>query len=511
MKDNIFWILIIFIFASCNTESDILQDKEAEYIHIPAELRKLIYKEKAVFTERFGYVNEHFRLTPIPQWDTPQIIQLNEQDANIFIRCENIKESELDNDIVFVLSKRGKEYFSYIKMLPDSKKSSSRLIAYCQEERVYMELYSSQPGGGTTTQQLGYLKKKDRVETRNTDCWNHEIDVMIGIGYSGDGQYYPIYERMMKLICRSPFDGGGGGIYVPEPDYTGVIPPYKPPSGGGGSSDSGNSEGGGSSSGGNSGTGGGTESSAESNTGGNTGGSTPRPPSGGGGSGGGNGGPIPSWGYPDSDDPGGMDFLPNLPKKYIQDPYYKLRKQIAEKAPKLMKEVEKYTPWPNGVLLKPGEHCGVNARVRYGNIEICTQFFENENLADNDRVAIIYHEVYHIKNDKPTEMKKKRIDPIRLDPPTEFKEFIMTYLVVPSYYENYNEPYKTEAINSAYDGFITIYEIGTPTYYENEIKAYENEINIMTNVSSYYQMERKFMLWRHKEAYKISLQKYYNQ
>ncbi|MDO5666174.1 MAG: hypothetical protein Q4G63_13100, partial [Bacteroidia bacterium] len=83
-----------------------------------------------------------------------------------------------------------------------------------------------------------------------------------------------------------------------------------------------------------------------------------------------------------------MDFLPNLPKQYIQDQYYKLRKQIAEKASWLMKEVEKYTPWPNGVLLKPGEHCGVNARVLNGNIDICTQFFENENLTDKDRVAI---------------------------------------------------------------------------------------------------------------------------
>ncbi|MDO5665020.1 MAG: hypothetical protein Q4G63_07165 [Bacteroidia bacterium] len=173
-------------------------------------------------------------------------------------------------------------------MLPDSGKSSSKLVAYCQDERVHMELYSSQSGGGTTTQQLGYLKKKekeDMVETRNTDCWNSTIDVMVGIGRTGDGSYNPIYERMMKLICLSPFNGGGGGLYVPEPDYSGVIPPYKPPTGGGGgSSGSGSSGNGGSSSGGNSGTGSGTGTGGGSSyTGGNTGGGVPRPPSGGGG------------------------------------------------------------------------------------------------------------------------------------------------------------------------------------------------------------------------------------
>ncbi|MDO5665021.1 MAG: hypothetical protein Q4G63_07170 [Bacteroidia bacterium] len=173
-----------------------------------------------------------------------------------------------------------------------------------------------------------------------------------------------------------------------------------------------------------------------------------------------------------------------------------------------MKEVEKYTPWPNGVLLKPGEHCGVNARVLNGNIDICTQFFENENLTDKDRVAIIYHEVFHIKNDKQTEMKEKRIEPIRLNPPAEFKEFIMKYLVIPSDYNSYNEPIRTNEINLAYNSIITVYRILPPIYYENEITAYSNEMQTITDVSLYYKTMREYKLWENKELYKISIQKY---
>ena len=166
--------------------------------------------------------------------------------------------------------------------------------------------------------------------------------------------------------------------------------------------------------------------------------------------------------------------------------------------------VEKYTPWSGGVSLKAGEFCDVNARVREGNIEICTRFFQDELLTDKDRISILYHEVYHIRHhdtfrdfvsyELPAKITLRNVPP-------EFKQFIIDHVV-------YGKYFSAAENEKMYLDVISFSSINPPEYYRNEIEAYENEIRTVTDVSDYYDTQRRYMLWRVKQLYDIS-KKYY--
>lgn len=70
-----------------------------------------------------------------------------------------------------------------------------------------------------------------------------------------------------------------------------------------------------------------------------------------------------------------------------------------------------------------------------------------------------------------------------------------------------------EGGNMSFDRYIdylfTIYSVGCPAFYQNEINAYEAEIKEWPDTSPAYTDERNYLLWLKKEYLKIS-QKYYN-
>ena len=498
-KNQLFLVITLVSGLLYSCEEIPLEDS-LQTLDIPSDLSGIISSEESSFKDKFGYIETFFGFSPVPKWNNPRIIRLNEEDANIFIDCTT-NGSEIGNKFVFVISKRGDDYFSYIKMLPEKDKTIHRLVASVEEEKVYLELFTKQADGGTISQQMGYLTSGNGQPETRSNCFNQSIDIMVGIRSYGDGQYSPIYKTMLKLVCIDS-EGGGGGNWVPveQPDYTGVIPPYKSPTGDGGSSGSGGNNG----SGGSSGSGGGSGSGGSSGTGGGSGsggGSGLGGGNGGGGNGGGNNGPIPSWGVPDSDDPGGIDFLPPPPnRKWIEDPYADARKRFAEEIYQLLDEVRKYTPIPDGTETNLVENCASNARVKDGNIEVCYRFYTDEHLTNKDRVSILYHEVLHIKNhdtDKEPEVYKMKTAITLQNVPSEFKQYIMDHVIMIGYLpsDQWEQEYLRE---------ITFESIYPPEYYKNEIEAYENEIQTITGVSAYYNTQRRYKLWEHTQLYDIS-------
>ncbi len=51
----------------------------------------------------------------------------------------------------------------------------------------------------------------------------------------------------------------------------------------------------------------------------------------------------------------------------------------------------------DSITIKQAEKCAVIARVYNGQIEICNRFFDYES---RDQVSIIWHEAFHLNNDK---------------------------------------------------------------------------------------------------------------
>lgn len=140
------------------------------------------------------------------------------------------------------------------------------------------------------------------------------------------------------------------------------------------------------------------------------------------------------------------------------------------------------------------ENCSVNARVVDGGIQICNKFF---NYEFRDQVSIIWHEVFHLNNDKPSGKSSLLLeDPVYIE---NVSVDIIDYInnVVNADLEDYSK-------QIAYNRMISLSEIRDSVYYENEIAAYQQEINTIKDVSPQYDAERKFMLWKHTASLDIA-------
>lgn len=71
--------------------------------------------------------------------------------------------------------------------------------------------------------------------------------------------------------------------------------------------------------------------------------------------------------------------------------------------------------------------------------------------------------------------------------------------------ESYNA---TSGAESIYMADITFKFIKDPIYYENEIRVYSREIEMNSNVSKEYDMERRYMLWETQRLYEVALSNY---
>ncbi|WP_185140275.1 hypothetical protein [Proteiniphilum sp. X52] len=454
------------------------------------ELFQLIDSERGQFQNKFSFISNYFKLTPSPQWDRYKIVQLNDTDFNIFIHCEDISSEKIfNNEIMLIISKRGSLSYSYVKVLPKSKDNTGRLIAVNLQDSVYLEKEDRMVTGEIFNQGLGYLSKSVGSTRSDWDCWTEEVAVTTGIEVTRNGDRMDIKtitENFYVLHCTY----AGGGVNVPPPpDFSGVIPPYN-------NSSSGSNNGNGSSGSNN---GNSYRGNGYYGGGGNYGGNGSNHSEGGGGGSSNNNNFIDDQDNP-CPDYGGMDFTPAPVEVIIEDPYANARKRFDKEIHKLVDEVKKYIQIPDGTGIKLVDHCVSNARVKDGNIEVCYQFYMNEHLTDKDRVSILYHEIYHIKNHdtyKEFEPYKMKTAITLQNVPSEFKLYIIDYVIG-------KEHFPSNKWESMYLEVITFQYIFPPEYYENEIQAYENEIETIKNVSDYYETERRYYLWRYKQLYEIS-------
>jgi len=130
-----------------------------------------------------------------------------------------------------------------------------------------------------------------------------------------------------------------------------------------------------------------------------------------------------------------------------------------------------------------------------GTIGICASFV-NRGYTLNDQTSIIWHEVYHVNNDKDSSLTPQKLPSA------------INYSDIPNFVEDF---YKNELSYSdiEFKNEMRVFVINDPAYYKNEISAYEAEMNNGLIVSSAYEKERKSVYWKHQQDLKIAEQ-YYN-
>ena len=162
---------------------------------------------------------------------------------------------------------------------------------------------------------------------------------------------------------------------------------------------------------------------------------------------------------------------------------------------------------PNVPILKV-ENCHSNARIPldYSRIELCFGF---SNKGRNEQASILFHEIFHLKNDNRDGSDKPRQmldNPIVLNPTQEIeskmKEEIFndtnSYNIIP------------EILESVYLANITYNSLLSPEYYQNEIEAYRAEIEMFPDVSREYEIEREIILWINEQLLEYANQYYAN-
>ncbi|SFK63951.1 hypothetical protein SAMN05216357_10444 [Porphyromonadaceae bacterium KH3CP3RA] len=104
-KNQLFLVITLVSGLLYSCEEIPLEDS-LQTLDIPSDLSGIISSEESSFKDKFGYIETFFGFSPVPKWNNPRIIRLNEEDANIFIDCTT-NGSEIGNKFVFVISKRG--------------------------------------------------------------------------------------------------------------------------------------------------------------------------------------------------------------------------------------------------------------------------------------------------------------------------------------------------------------------------------------------------------------------
>lgn len=217
----------------------------------------------------------------------------------------------------------------------------------------------------------------------------------------------------------------------------------------------------------------------------------------------------PPYGYPPGYTPptsppstggGGSGNQQQAPK--LSSPsseYDEITKKVNEVLAEIYKKLKELGIDLKNYKLKIAVGCASNARKeRDGTIAICASFV-NKGYTVNDQTSIIWHEVYHVKNDKDYSLTEQKLtSPI-------------TYSNIPVDIANYikNEAHGYVLSDQEYKQEITRSSISDPQYYRNEIAAYQAEMKNGINVSPAYAKEREYVYWRHQQNLKIAEQ-YYN-
>ena len=146
-------------------------------------------------------------------------------------------------------------------------------------------------------------------------------------------------------------------------------------------------------------------------------------------------------------------------------------------------------------------HCGGFARTgKNGELFLCDTFFTNPRLTDTDRLAILYHEMYHIDHKHFGEYHSTELNsPIRLDPPAHIEEYLR---------EKLEDDFKDinidpQLLEFTYNWSITVTLYISIEYYENELETYREERNQFRDVSEYYENERTYFEWLYQQILDI--------
>lgn len=220
---------------------------------IDPEIKFLIDSEKELFHTNYSYIEEFLKIIPSPQWESFKMIKYGDNIFDIFIPCINIFQDKIEvNDYVLVISKRGEDVFSTLKMLPRDESLSNRITVFYKENKVYLEIGHTNSDGVIISQNVGYItQNRSDTSTRSGGCPGDLDEYFGSITFTtrGDGRI----DVIMITADHTLECGGGSNFYIgPLPGYlntpsaaagAGDVPPYEPfPSSGTGGS-SGNSTG----------------------------------------------------------------------------------------------------------------------------------------------------------------------------------------------------------------------------------------------------------------------------
>ncbi len=219
---------------------------------------------------------------PVPQWESAKVVSYNEEEADVFVLCSNdYPDNVILNKLVHVITIRGDDHFSFIKMLPKNEYLAVRMTAMNDGEDVHIETHQREPDGIYVSQSVGYLaidSLNEGARTRMIDCTFELIqNTQQYIMTYGDGQYGVIndVDEYVRFYCSDY--GSSGGVHTPPPAAGGgSIPGYTSPfytsSGSSGGNTSGGDSGGSSYSGGTGYGGGGSAGGGDNSGGGSVGG-----------------------------------------------------------------------------------------------------------------------------------------------------------------------------------------------------------------------------------------------
>lgn len=181
--------------------------------------------------------------------------------------------------------------------------------------------------------------------------------------------------------------------------------------------------------------------------------------------------------------------------KTEEDKVMQLLKQLKE-----LKGID-YTKY----TIKKTDVCASVARTsKDGKLQICGQFFNLPRLEDRDRIAIIFHEMYHIDNNHFGNWVKLPLDhSITVNPPSNIENLIKEKIEEEC--TNFSPAISKETLDFEYQREITFTVYISTEYYSNELKTHEAERNEFPDVSDYYERERTILEWKYQEQLNIAI------
>ena len=172
---------------------------------------------------------------------------------------------------------------------------------------------------------------------------------------------------------------------------------------------------------------------------------------------------------------------------------------------------------PSKYTIMKANNCSVLARTeKNGIITLCNEFFNKPGLSDIDRLATIWHEMYHFDHKhyvpeyKSALFKSGPLELWRQNVPPEIKDFIEKQIEseLRINLEELDGDMKSHYLNqieATYRIWLTYSYYNTPpSFYENEINTHEAEKAEFpdSEVSDSYRKERDRLIWEYTEIQK---------